>query len=196
MFDNSMYILYHLYYIYQLERQLKDEHKQQLVVNTAQLWRKIRHALEETEPSPWLRLSLSRGQLRILIILSSAGQMCPGRVAAALGVPKANVTEIIERLVEQGLVKREQNLQDRRSHMLTLTEKGKAEVEQLREWSTRRIEKVLERIPGDKLELLAVSLEDMLDAAHSLPGGQESAETDTNHPAGCPKPLPDANNPA
>jgi hypothetical protein len=43
-------------------------------------------------------------------------------------------------------------------------------VEQLREWSTRRIEKVLERIPGDKLESLAISLEDMLIAAQSLTG--------------------------
>ena len=142
-----------------------------LIADTAQLWRQIRHALEEREPSPWLRMSLSRGQLRILVLLSTATPMSPGSVAAALGVPKANVTEIIERLVEQGLVRREPNPQDRRSHNLTLTEKGKTEVEQLREWSTKRIEKVLERIPGDKLESLAASLEDMLDAAQSMPGG-------------------------
>ena len=143
--------------------------KQQLIANTAQLWRKIRQALEEKEPSPWIRMNLSRGQLRILTLLSTSTQMSPGSVAVTLGVPKANVTEIIERLVGQGLVKREPNPEDRRSHNLTLTEKGKAEVEQLREWSTRRIEKVLERIPEDKLELLVNSLEDMLNAAQSMP---------------------------
>jgi DNA-binding MarR family transcriptional regulator len=152
--------------------------KERLIADTAQLWRKIRHALEEKEPSPWLRMSLSRGQLRILMLLSSSTQMSPGSVATALGVPKANVTEIIERLVEQGLVKREQNIQDRRSHNLILTGKGRAEVEQLREWSTKRIEKVLERIPGDKLESLAAGLEDMLDAARSMPGGP--AERDSH----------------
>lgn len=149
---------------------MTDERDKQLVASTAQLWRKIRRALEQKEPSPWIRMSLSRGQLRILTLLSGSAAMSPGSVAEALGVPKANVTEIIERLVEQGLVKREPNLQDRRSHNLSLTPKGKAEVEQLREWSTRRIEEVLERIPGDKLESLAVSLEDMLKAAESLPG--------------------------
>ncbi len=150
---------------------MANAHKKQLVVNTAQLWRKIRHALEEKEPSPWLRMSLSRGQLRILVLLSTTTQMSPGSVAVTLGVPKANVTEIIERLVEQGLVTREQNLQDRRSHNLSITEKGKTEVEHLREWSTRRIEKVFERIPEDKLELLASSLEDMFNAAQSMPSG-------------------------
>lgn len=170
LFDISMYILYHQYYIYKLVRIMADKNKKQLVSDTAQLWRKIRQALEEKEPSPWLRMSLSRGQLRILVILSTATPISPGSVAASLGVPKANVTEIIERLVEQGLVKREPNPQDRRSHNLMLTPKGKAEVEQLREWSTRRIEKVLERIPGDKLESLSASLEDMLDAARSMPG--------------------------
>ena len=181
VFDNSMYILYHLYSIYQLDGIMANSNNKQLVVNTAQLWRKIRQALEEKEPSPWIRMNLSRGQLRILTLLSSGNQMCPGNVAVALGVPKANVTEIIERLVEQGLVKREQNLQDRRSHNLTLTEKGKAEVEQLREWSTRRIEKVLERIPGDKLELLSASLEDMFNAAQSMPGGPaENTRTDAS----------------
>ena len=160
-----------------MDRIMANADTKRLIADTAQLWRQIRHALEEKEPSPWLRMSLSRGQLRILVLLSTATPMSPGSVAAALGVPKANVTEIIERLVEQGLVRREPNPQDRRSHNLTLTEKGKTEVEQLREWSTRRIEKVLERIPGDKLESLAASLEDMLDAAQSMPGG--SAERNT-----------------
>ena len=144
--------------------------KKRLVADTTQLWRSIRRVLEEKEPSPWIRLNLSRGQLRILTLLSASAQMSPGSVAETLGVPKANVTEIIERLVDQGLVKREPNLQDRRSHNLTLTEKGRAEVEQLREWSTRRIEKIFEKIPEDKLAALSEGLQDMLNAAESMPG--------------------------
>ena len=167
-----MYILYHQYYIYKLDGIMADKNKKLLISDTAQLWRKIRQALEEKEPSPWLSMSLSLGQLRILVLLSRTNQLSPGNVALALRVPKANVTEIIERLVEQWLVKREPNLQDRRSHNLTLTQKGKSEVEHLREWSTRRIEKVFERISEDKLESLARSLADMLNAAQSIPGGR------------------------
>jgi DNA-binding MarR family transcriptional regulator len=143
---------------------------ERLVESTTQLWREIRRTLEEKEPSPWLRMSLSRGQLRILALLSANGRMSPGSVAVTLGVPKANVTEIIERLVAQGLVKREPNPDDRRSHNLVLTATGKAEVEHLRDWSTRRVEKVFDRIPRAKLESLAAGLEDMLQAARSLPG--------------------------
>ena len=79
--------------------------------------------------------------------------------------------------MDQGLVKREPNLQDRRSHNLTLTEKGRAEVEHLREWSTRRIEKIFEKIPEDKLESLSAGLRDMLNAAESMPNGSVERKT-------------------
>ena len=124
--------------------------KKQLVGETLQLWRKIRRTMEEKEPSPWLRLSLSRGQLRILSLLSSNTQMSPGSVADALGVSKANVTNIIERLVRQGLVTRKRDLLDRRSHTIHLTEKGQGEFEHIREWNADRTQRVLERISKDE----------------------------------------------
>jgi DNA-binding MarR family transcriptional regulator len=141
--------------------------RRQMVADTAQLWRQIRQELEAMQPSPWLRLSLSRGQLRIMTLLSSSDGMSPGAVAAALGVPKANVTEIIERLVKQGLVRREPNPGDRRSHKLVITALGTDEMAHLREWSTRRIEKVFERLPADRLAALSHSLYDMLEAART-----------------------------
>lgn len=165
---------------------MESTEREQLIVNTARLWRSVRRALEEAEPSPWVRLSLSRGQLRILFLLFTTRQMSPGAVAVALGVPKANVTEIIERLVRQRLVRREQNLQDRRSHTLCLTEKGRSEVERLQAWSTSRIERVLKRIPEKELEVLAHGLDVMLTAAqqttevpverHVLPRGVAAIE--------------------
>ena len=161
---------------------MADADKQQLVADTARLWREIRHAMEERDPSPWMRMSLSRGQLRILALLSATPQMSPGSVAAALGVPKANVTEIIERLVGQGLVQREPNLQDRRSHNLALTPRGKTEIEQLREWNTRRIEKVLDKIPGDKLEALAQNLKVMYEAARSMPSEAAASKPPVDNP--------------
>jgi MarR family multiple antibiotic resistance transcriptional regulator len=147
---------------------MENMDKKQLVGEIVSLWRKIRQTLEERDPSPWLRLNLSRGQLRILFLLSSTGRMSPGAVAAALGVPKANVTEIIERLVQQGLTQRESNPQDRRSHTLLLTKKGQTQVERLREWSTGRTERAIERVPEDELEGLAHSLEVMLTAAQQI----------------------------
>ena len=142
--------------------------KKLLVRETAQLWRKIHRVLEEKEPSPWLRLNLSKGQLRILFLLNTSGQLSPGDIALRLGVPKANVTEIIERLVRQNLAKREPNHKDRRSHNLCLTEKGQNELENLRTWSTRRVERMFGGIPEEELKIISHSLNVMLEAAHSM----------------------------
>ncbi len=98
--------------------------------------------------------------------------MSPGAVAAALGVPKANVTDIIQRLVNQNLVSRIQNVNDRRSHILRLTDKGRREVDKLREWSTRRLERAIENVPDDELPPLAHSLEVMLAATQQMKGAK------------------------
>jgi DNA-binding MarR family transcriptional regulator len=147
--------------------------KQELTAEITRLWRHIRRTLEDKDPSPWLGLSLTKGQLRILFLLSSEPQMSPGAVAAALGVPKANVTDIIQRLVKQELVSRTENVSDRRSHTLRLTEKGRREVDRLREWNTRRLERATANIPEDELLLLAHSLEVMLAAAQQMKGSKD-----------------------
>ena len=150
--------------------------QQDLVRKIAGLWRQLHKTLEERGPSPWLRLNLTRGQLRILFLLSIQGQMTPGVVAASLGVPKANVTSVIDRLVRQGLVNRQHDAKDRRSYILRLTEKGQDEVAQLREWFATRIEKVLKEMGEGELNSLAVSLEAMIKATQQT-GKTESQES-------------------
>lgn len=138
---------------------------EQLVRKTLELWRDVHKTMEQQQPEPWLRLSLSRGQLRLLILLYNNPNLSPGSVADALRVPKANVTGIIEFLVRRGFVMREPDQRDRRSHTLRLTKKGRVEFEQLRDWNLDRTRNVLKRIPLDDLETLARGLEIMLAAA-------------------------------
>ncbi len=112
------------------------------------------------EPHPWLHLELTREQLRIMFLLSFKGRSSPGEVAASFGVPRANVTSTIDRLVERGLISRQENPDDRRSHILSLTEEGKSQVERLREIGAAKVKGVLERMPDNAL----VSLQKGLDA--------------------------------
>jgi len=156
--------------------QLSSMHRpnaNQNVRKTLALWREIHKTMEQNNPSPLISLNLSRGQLRVLILLYSSPQMSPGSVAAALGVPKANVTSIIERLVRQGFVTREPDRLDRRRHTLRLTEKGRSEFEQLREWNLDRTLDVFDRIPAEELATLARGLEIMLAAAQQAHDSNE-----------------------
>ena len=116
------------------------------------------------EPHPWLHLELTREQLRIMFLLSFRGRSSPGEAAASLGVPRANVTSIIDRLVERGLISRQENPDDRRSYIISLTEEGKSQVERLREIGASKIRGVLERMPDNALISLQIGLEALIKA--------------------------------
>jgi len=116
------------------------------------------------EPHPWLHLELTREQLRVMFLLSFKGRSSPGEVAASFDVPKANVTSIIDRLVEKGLISRQGNPDDRRSYILSLTEEGKSQVERLREIGAAKIKGVLERMPDNALVSLQMGLEALMKA--------------------------------
>jgi DNA-binding MarR family transcriptional regulator len=116
------------------------------------------------EPHPWLHLELTREQLRVMFLLSFKGRSSPGEAAASFGVPKANVTSIIDRLVEKGLISRQENPDDRRSYILSLTEEGKSQVERLREIGAAKIKGVLERMPYNALVSLQMGLEALIKA--------------------------------
>lgn len=114
------------------------------------------------DPHPWLHLELTREQLRVIFLLSFKGRVSPGEVAESFGVPKANVTSVIDRLVGRGLVNRQENPDDRRSYILSLTEEGRSQVERLREIGTARIKRVLERMPDEALASLRTGLESLI----------------------------------
>ena len=116
------------------------------------------------EPHPWLHLELTREQLRVMFLLSFKGRSSPGEMAASFGVPKANVTSIIDRLVEKGLISRQGNPDDRRSYILSLTEEGKSQVERLREIGAAKIKGVLERMPDSAVVSLQMGLEALIKA--------------------------------
>jgi len=116
------------------------------------------------EPHPWLHLELTREQLRVMFLLSFKGRSSPGEAAASFGVPKANVTSIIDRLVDKGLISRQENPDDRRSYILSLTVEGKSQVERLREIGAAKIKGVLERMPDNALVSLQMGLEALIKA--------------------------------
>jgi len=116
------------------------------------------------DPHPWLHLELTREQLRVIFLLSFKDRASPGEVAESFGVPKANVTSVIDRLVGKGLVSRQENPGDRRSYILSLTEEGRSQVERLREIGAARIKRVLERMPNEALASLQMGLESLITA--------------------------------
>ena len=81
----------------------------------------------------WVDVDLTMSQLKMMFVLSSA--MGPvdgtrglrvGEVARGLGVTLPTVTAVMDKLVERGLVRRDEDPLDRRQHVCRLTADGQA----------------------------------------------------------------------
>ena len=86
---------------------------------------------------------LTPGQFGVLANLDNHGARTPGELAADEYVQAPSMTRTIAMLVGRGLVERGPHATDRRQVMLTITEKGKAELKVSKrtrdEWVTARL---------------------------------------------------------
>jgi DNA-binding MarR family transcriptional regulator len=103
-------------------------------------------------------LNLTIGQVKSLFFIDYEGSTNFRKLAAALARTPPDVTRIIDRLVEQGLVNRRENPEDRRMLMLTTTEAGKALAARLRESRMTHIHHMLEQLSEEELATLAKGL--------------------------------------
>jgi DNA-binding MarR family transcriptional regulator len=82
------------------------------------------------------------------------GGLLPSELTRALLVTAGNVTGIVRRLEEQGLVERSPVPDDRRAVLLRLTDHGRTRMEALLPAHARALETILGRVPeGDLMEL-------------------------------------------
>jgi DNA-binding MarR family transcriptional regulator len=100
--------------------------KEYLQVNQALF--SLAHAYEsrmvEEETRNTLGLKLS--DCSVLMVLGQFAPLNAGRLSELMDVNPGTISVYVQRLVEMGLVQKEQNAEDRRNWWLTLTEAGQA----------------------------------------------------------------------
>jgi DNA-binding MarR family transcriptional regulator len=132
-----------------------------LIEEIIQLLKRIgqaEHAMERQAPEAWMELNLTIGQLKSLFFIDFEGSTNFKKLATALGVTPPNVTGVVDRLVEQELVSREENPEDRRMILLKTTDKGKALLAGLRESRASRMSVILAQLTLGELSALAKGL--------------------------------------
>ena len=123
---------------------------------------------------PWIDLNLTIGQLKSLFFINAVGSTNVRNLADVLGRTSSEVTRIIDRLVAQGLVSRQENPEDRRMLMLTATKTGNALVDRLHESRLTHMRHILERLSDSELETLASAISIMARAAQVTDGEEKS----------------------
>ena len=132
--------------------------KAQLIAEICRLQQQNTHVMGQYAPGVWMELDLTIAQLKSLFFIEFGGSSNLSQLATALGVTPPSVTGIVERLVEQGLVSRNENPENRRMLLLQVTTKGKALLAKLRESGLGRMSGILNQLSTEELTALAQGL--------------------------------------
>jgi DNA-binding MarR family transcriptional regulator len=125
---------------------------------------------------PWLAVELTMPQLKVLFRLNAQGPARVGALARALRVTLPTMTGILDRLVEQGLIRREEAPTDRRLVISRLTAAGEELVDQLQAASRTRLARVYETLDHRALEQHVAALEEVLRATAEIAAREHAEE--------------------
>ncbi|MCY4618904.1 MAG: MarR family transcriptional regulator [Chloroflexi bacterium] len=100
----------------------------------------------------WEELGLTMSQLRVLYMLQAGPGTPAGAVAAQLKVRPSTATGIVDRLVRDGLVRRERDDLDRRRVRIWLTERGMRVINELRARNRAQIWKIFRNFSQQQLD--------------------------------------------
>ena len=151
--------------------------REDLIAQIIETQRRMNRVIRERTLDPWVNLNLTVPQLKSLFYVSRHGRVNLSGLASGIRVTPANVTGIVDRLVEQELLTRLPDADDRRVLWLRLTKKGEALVANLREVRASEMRKILNRLSTENLATLARASDVLAQAAEASekeePSGSE-----------------------
>jgi DNA-binding MarR family transcriptional regulator len=108
----------------------------------------------------WLRIDVTMPQMKALILVygSDSNSLRMGQLASALGVALSTATGIVDRLVEQGLLERQEDPDDRRSVVVRLSALGYETMERPHRETHARLVGVLSYLGTEDLLTVARAL--------------------------------------
>ena len=111
----------------------------------------LNRQLHSANLQEWLIMDMTSPQVKALMLLEGAGPMRMGTIAGRLGCTLSASTNIIDRLVEKGLVERHSDPHDRRVVVCKSTTRGGQAVEQFWRIGRERLLPIAEAMDPQQL---------------------------------------------
>jgi DNA-binding MarR family transcriptional regulator len=121
-------------------------------------------------------VDVTMSQAKVLFLVYGLGPLRMSDLTARLGVTPSTTSELVERLVEAGLVERRDDPADRRSVILTMTGAGAASLDRMRELNARQLEVLLDRVSDDDLAVVDRALHILTAAIDAMPDPRKDPE--------------------
>jgi DNA-binding MarR family transcriptional regulator len=123
----------------------------------------------------WSEDGMTIPQMRLLWALRDVDGLPVGALAEQLGVNPSTITGHVDRLVRQGLVRREEDADDRRIVRNYLTPEGGESVRAMRHFAGAYMINILKRLDDGQIERLEAALGDLnraaAEARHEITAG-------------------------
>lgn len=111
---------------------------------------------------------LSMPQFSILMQLHHKGAFSMSAMSHRFEITAAAASQLVDKLVQSGLVQREEDPKDRRAKLLNLTDKGKALVQQGTEERYHWVDKLAEKLSAEERAKVGEALDLMTNAVKEL----------------------------
>lgn len=103
--------------------------------------------------------SLTEG--RVLYEISHTGLCTAKKIRSNIDIDEGYLSRIIDKFIQQGLVRKTPAAEDKRLHLIVLTEKGKREFSKLNENSNQQISELLRKLSESECAELVQMMERM-----------------------------------
>lgn len=112
--------------------------------------------------------TFSLPQYRVIMLLSRSGPLSISELKEQLKTAQSTVSEMAERLVQQGLLKREKSPADRRKTLYQLTEKARKQIANHKTTMHERLASVLDAFESQDQEQFIQAFEEIADLIQKL----------------------------
>lgn len=120
----------------------------------------------------WVHFAKSTGlsmpQFSVLMQLHHRGNCAVGDIGERFDITNAAASQMVDKLVQNGLIQREEDPQDRRTKRLNLTEKGRHLIQKAAEERYRWVDGLAEQLTPEEREKISEALNIMTQAAREM----------------------------
>lgn len=139
----------------------------ELLERVAYAYSRAMTVLDPVRLEGWDARGITLGQLRLLYILFSEGNVPVGYLAERMGVRPSTVTGMMNRLSRQRLIRRRTDPRDRRVVRVELTPAGREAVCELSAAATGYLGELLAELPEHTVTMLVEGLEALVEVARA-----------------------------
>ena len=143
---------------------------EQLIADIMGAQERLQQMFGYDRSDPLFSSHLTLSQFKILLLLSRHGNVSGGELARLLGVGLAALSGMVDRLVQQDLVVRSEDLHDRRVRRIGLSKKGAELIGSIFNAGETKMRTLLSRLSDEELEIVARATQLLVKAAEEESG--------------------------